>query len=248
VDRISRNKYAEVSITRLNECYWLDYQTWTPVVRPGHIVDPDFHGVYLDGLSFSPHRVVWALYYNEWPPRDLMIDHIDGNHGNNAIYNLRLATHKQNMANKVSRGSGGGLPGVLSYKKTRRHVAKFIHEGREFFVGEFDCPAAAFFHFQVAHCRLYGEFSGWHFWRIPLVDAWMASLVEAGRPSAQEVEDDVVSRYGLEYLGCSSRVYLADPELVRELGAELRLRIHAADLFETDPIFRRGISPFLKST
>lgn len=43
------------------------------------------------------HRVIWALYYKQWP--ELMIDHINGVRNDNRLCNLRLATASMNALN-----------------------------------------------------------------------------------------------------------------------------------------------------
>lgn len=54
--------------------------------------------------AYMAHRVVYELHYGK-PDRKLVIDHIDGNSGNNVISNLRLVTQSLNARNSKKIGS-----------------------------------------------------------------------------------------------------------------------------------------------
>lgn len=62
------------------------------------------------GTAYSVGRVIWYWMTGE-DPGDLLVDHRDGNHGNNIWDNLRLATHQQNQFNK--KGFGRYPKGVV---------------------------------------------------------------------------------------------------------------------------------------
>jgi len=53
------------------------------------------------------HRLVWETFKGEIP-KDMQVDHIDGNPANNKLTNLRLLTHKDNVKiwNLTSRKNG----------------------------------------------------------------------------------------------------------------------------------------------
>lgn len=75
---------------------------------------------------YNSHRVAWLLYYGFMP--EGFIDHVDGNGSNNAISNLRLATHAQNMHNrKINRNNQSGTKGVCFDPVMNRWVVQIRH-------------------------------------------------------------------------------------------------------------------------
>jgi HNH endonuclease len=111
----------------------------------------------VDGVKYYAHRIAWALFYGEEPPAE--IDHIDHNKANNAIWNLRAASHRQNMANSsIKKNNISGVPGVY-----RNHAGKweaFIQlNGKSKTLGSFaDFDAAVAARVRAA-AQYWGEFS-----------------------------------------------------------------------------------------
>ena len=67
------------------------------------------------GVKTSEHRLVWE-FHNGPIPEGFKIDHEDHDTTNNRIGNLRLATHGQNMHNRlVNKNSKTGVKGVILY-------------------------------------------------------------------------------------------------------------------------------------
>jgi len=60
----------------------------------------------IGGVQYLKHRVVWAIHTGEWPPEDMVIDHIDGDRKNNRISNLRCVTQKENVSSAFERRRG----------------------------------------------------------------------------------------------------------------------------------------------
>ena len=61
---------------------------------------PNSNGYYIimiEGKRYFEHRLVWLYHYGEFPPSDLVIDHIDNNKMNNRIDNLQLLGRYENM-------------------------------------------------------------------------------------------------------------------------------------------------------
>ena len=61
--------------------------------------------VKLDGQCYKIHRIIWALTHG-FDPGEMQVDHINRIKTDNSPQNLRLATHNQNMRNRVARSQG----------------------------------------------------------------------------------------------------------------------------------------------
>jgi hypothetical protein len=70
--------------------------------------------VWLSRRSFMAHRVVWLLSYGAWPSS--MLDHINGDRGDNRIENLRLSNNSENIQN-LRRARVDNLTGYLGVNK-----------------------------------------------------------------------------------------------------------------------------------
>lgn len=82
-------------------------------------------------------RVAWALYYGEWPKG--VIDHIDGDKGNDRIANLRDATPSENARNqRISRRNTSGKVGVTFFRQTQKWRAWVSIDRRVHSLGYFD--------------------------------------------------------------------------------------------------------------
>ncbi len=103
---------------------------------------PSIHSGYwhvmLDGKMYRSHRVLWLMYYGEWPKNQ--IDHIDCNKRNNAITNLRDVTCRENQSNR-KRPSLAGTTGV--FPKGRGYSAQIQINGKTRYLGTFDTIEAA---------------------------------------------------------------------------------------------------------
>lgn len=105
------------------------------------------------------HRLAWRLYYGEWPPSGMQIDHINGDRGDNRIANLRLATAQQNRMNEASRT---GLPkGVRLWKKGNyaRWQARIKKDRKSKHLGYFDTIEDAHAAYMRAAHDLFGAFA-----------------------------------------------------------------------------------------
>ena len=85
---------------------------------------------------YRNHRLAWLIHYGEWP--NDQVDHIDGDHSNNRIANLRQADCSVNNQNlRVSRTSNKlGVLGVCIERGKYRGAIEVC--GRCRFLGRYD--------------------------------------------------------------------------------------------------------------
>ena len=60
--------------------------------------------IHILGTTYLLHRVVFFMYHRK-DPKGYMVDHINGDPGDNRIDNLRRVRHRTNARNLNSRGS-----------------------------------------------------------------------------------------------------------------------------------------------
>lgn len=114
----------------------------------------------IDGVHILAHRAAWALYYAEWPPTDMLIDHIDGNTKNNAIHNLRLADKYQNRwSAKLRPNKSSGYTGVSWVAARNKWRAMIMNKGVTYHIGYYKCEKEAAAAYARASRAMRGEFS-----------------------------------------------------------------------------------------
>ena len=80
------------------------------------------------------HRIIWALFYGEWPKDQL--DHINGIKDDNRIENLREATTMENGRNqKLFITNKTGLSGVSWFKAANKWEAYIYYNYRKMYLG-----------------------------------------------------------------------------------------------------------------
>lgn len=125
--------------------------------RAGHRCNSlNYRAVKIFGRTYKEHRLAWFYIHGEWPPE--MVDHVDGDPTNNKIANLRLATRKQNAANrKVDRKHSVGLKGVS--RSGNRFYAKIYFEEKLRALGGYATAEEAHAAYCMAAKKLRGEFA-----------------------------------------------------------------------------------------
>lgn len=81
----------------------------------------------INGQRVYAHRVIWKLVYGTEPD---VIDHIDGDPGNNVLTNLRSGTSRDNSRNmRVSKANTSGVTGVTKHPITGFDARIYGHDG-----------------------------------------------------------------------------------------------------------------------
>lgn len=111
--------------------------------------------IQLDGTLYQAQRLAWLYMTGEEPPR--FVSFIDGDHGNLAWVNLRLASQMQ--ANRSARPrKGRTLPKGVSISRGRP-VAQIWYNGRCHHLGSFSTIEAAADAYAKAAREHFGEFA-----------------------------------------------------------------------------------------
>jgi hypothetical protein len=97
----------------------------------------------LNNKSYLNHRIIFLMHKGYLPK---YIDHIDGNIKNNAIENLREATHSENLCNqKKPSHNKSGIKGVSWVSKLNKwHVQLKVGKKKKHFGYYFDIEVAKF--------------------------------------------------------------------------------------------------------
>ena len=116
----------------------------------GNLDDCDYLLLVIDGKKYKAHRIAWMYVHGE-DPGDLEIEHISRNPAENFILNLRKATRSQNNANKNSKGFRKLLNG--------KYTAQIRINGKQKYLGTFECPLLARLAYEKAARTYFGEFA-----------------------------------------------------------------------------------------
>lgn len=100
------------------------------------------------------HRFILAA------PRNMHVDHIDGNGVNNQRTNLRLCTHAQNLYNRGAPTSNkSGYKGVSWHSGAKRWRSTIMVNCKQTHLGFFKDPKDAHLAYCEAARKLHGEFA-----------------------------------------------------------------------------------------
>lgn len=131
--------------------------TWVgrPAGRPGK--NGGYGTIMLRGKLYLAHRLAWLYVHGEWPPH--LIDHINGNRGDNRICNLRPATSSQNAINKKLRSDNvSGSRGVYWKRNERKWIAQIGVQGKRIHLGSFEDQQKAEHAYRNAAALHHGDF------------------------------------------------------------------------------------------
>lgn len=105
------------------------------------------------------HRVILDA------PAGFVVDHIDHNGLNNQRNNLRLCTHRENIANNQRARGASGFRGVKldKHRKGKPFMARIRTDGRLFHLGCFEKPEDAARAYDDAALARWGEFATLNF-------------------------------------------------------------------------------------
>lgn len=146
---------VELTRERLRECLNYDRKTGVFTWRiqlnnrapigtvAGTYVKKNGICIRIDRRRYAAHRLAWLYVHGCWP--SAQVDHRDGDHRNNAIHNLRDATHAVNQQNRrrPCRNNKTGYLGVFHGRRIGSYVAAITIDGKSKVLGTFDDPAAA---------------------------------------------------------------------------------------------------------
>lgn len=112
------------------------------------------------GHSVRLHRLIMGL------PRNMEIDHINGNTQDNRRENLRIVTHRQNMLNtKLRKDNTSGFRGVSKCTFTYRSgkqvyywVARIYVKGKKISLGYYKNVDEAVSSYNEAASKFYGKY------------------------------------------------------------------------------------------
>ncbi len=114
-------------------------------------------------VTYSCHKIIWILHHGEIPKGGI-IDHRDGDAGNNRIGNLRIANKYQNAQNsKKRKGNVHGSLGVSRLtRRTRSYgwwVARFQVNNKQIHLGQFPDIKDAIAARREAEIKYFGEYA-----------------------------------------------------------------------------------------
>ena len=115
------------------------------------------------GLSYRAHRIVFALSHGYWPAGE--IDHIDGDPSNNKPANLREASRKENMRNRMSRRDSSSVYCGVSWitRDKRWRAACTNPSGKKVHLGQFTDEIEAARAYDAAAREWHGEYAATNF-------------------------------------------------------------------------------------
>jgi hypothetical protein len=101
------------------------------------------------------------------PPREMSVDHIDGDGLNNQKSNIRVCTKSENMHNRAkNRNNKSGYKGVCFSKSMKRWITRIVVNGKKIQIGYYDDVLDAARAYDDAAVKYFGKFSRINFPRL----------------------------------------------------------------------------------
>lgn len=106
-------------------------------------------------VTLQMHRLILGC------PKDMQIDHINGDGLDNRRENLRLCNNSQNHQNRRCVLSDSGYKGVYwrKYGKHGKYNARIHYNEKSVWLGSFDSPIDAAVAYDMAALKYFGEFA-----------------------------------------------------------------------------------------
>lgn len=125
--------------------------------KAGTIDGKGYSQINIRSKLYRAHRVAWLCTYGEWPVGE--IDHINGIKTDNAITNLREATHSQNNMNREATKNTSGARGVYWNKARSKWQAQIKLDRKCMYLGSFDNLEDAAKAYDLAASKYHKEFA-----------------------------------------------------------------------------------------
>lgn len=109
------------------------------------------------GRLYQAHRIAWLLMTGQWPSQ--LIDHRDGDRGNNRASNLRNCEQSQNSCNRHIVSGRCRHKGVYFVAVRGKYAAQIKVKGVSFWLGLHDTESAAAAAYDTAAVRVHGDFA-----------------------------------------------------------------------------------------
>lgn len=118
---------------------------WASTGLPAGTTDPDgYRAVQINRVIYRAHRLIWLYLHGHWPAG--VIDHIDGDPGNNRPENLRdvsVADNSHNQRRAARHNRSSDCIGVSWQPSRSRWMASITLDGKTKFLGRFHTESEA---------------------------------------------------------------------------------------------------------
>ena len=144
---LSQDLLHELFDYKDSQLFWKQAKRGRNLSKPAGSICNGYVRIRINEKQYLAHRLVFLMHHGHLPQE---IDHIDGNQSNNAIENLRPATHSQNLCNRgKQKNNTSGFKGVSWHKNKGRWIGRIRINGKLNHLGYFDTAEQA----HEAYCQ-----------------------------------------------------------------------------------------------